>query len=77
MRGDPRGDPRRSPQLDARPLAAPPPRALAVPECPGAGAGHLALHGAEGLAEDAVLLLLPLPVSGGARCAREGAPGQQ
>ena len=40
-----------------------------------APAGHLALHGAEGLAEDRVLLL-PLQVPGGARRAGEGASGQ-
>ncbi|XP_054579333.1 melanoregulin isoform X2 [Eptesicus fuscus] len=38
-----------------------------------APAGQLALHGAEGLAEDHVLLL-PVPVPGGARSARKGAP---
>lgn len=43
-------------------------------QCAGA-AGHLAPHGAAGLAEDRVLLL-PVQVPGGARRAGEGAPGQ-
>lgn len=40
-----------------------------------APAGQLALHGAERLAEDRVLLL-SVQVPGGARRAGEGAPGQ-
>lgn len=40
-----------------------------------APAGQLALHGAEGLAEDRVLLL-PMQVPGGSCRVREGAPGQ-
>lgn len=73
-----------SPHLDARPAAAataPRPRSLATAaafgEAPGArGAARSAPHGAERLAADRVLLLLPLQVPGAARRAREGAPGR-
>ncbi|XP_047576956.1 melanoregulin isoform X2 [Lutra lutra] len=67
-----------SPHLNAGRVAAPQPRSLAaaaVSQCAGA-AGHLAPHGAAGLAEDRVLLL-PVQVPGGARRAGEGAPGQE
>lgn len=69
--------PRLSPRLDAR-LPAAPRRARSSPRLPRsrqAPAGPLALHGAEALAEDRVRLL-PVPVPGGARRAREGAAGQ-
>lgn len=77
MRTDRPATPGLSPHLDAGRVAAPPrarappplSRSLPAPE------GHLAPHGAEGLAADRVLLL-PVQVPGGARRAREGAPGQ-
>lgn len=77
-----RTDPRRPGRHCARtwtPVGWPrPSRARSPPRLPQSGpapAGHLALHGAEGLAEDRVLLL-PLQVPGGARRAGEGASGQ-